>query len=116
MLDHTLMVAFVARSSSLLMPAKPEKVDSSFLCRPGCGACCVIPSISSSIPGMPNGKLAGERCIQLDDQNHCKIFGLPERPAVCLAFQATVDVCGESDAQAYELLLWLEQDTLPRDA
>ncbi len=25
-------------------------------CRPGCGACCTAPSISSPIPGMPNGK------------------------------------------------------------
>ncbi|MDP3170542.1 MAG: YkgJ family cysteine cluster protein, partial [Polaromonas sp.] len=22
-------------------------------CRPGCGACCIAPSISSPIPGMP---------------------------------------------------------------
>ncbi|MEO6656902.1 MAG: YkgJ family cysteine cluster protein, partial [Arenimonas sp.] len=22
-------------------------------CRPGCGACCIAPSISSLIPGMP---------------------------------------------------------------
>jgi hypothetical protein len=26
-------------------------------CRPQCGACCVAPSISSPIPGMPHGKL-----------------------------------------------------------
>ncbi|WP_429347626.1 hypothetical protein [Paraburkholderia sp. Clong3] len=25
-------------------------------CRPDCGACCIAPSISSPIPGMPNGK------------------------------------------------------------
>ncbi|MCC6439509.1 MAG: YkgJ family cysteine cluster protein, partial [Rhodanobacteraceae bacterium] len=24
-------------------------------CRSGCGACCIAPSISSPIPGMPNG-------------------------------------------------------------
>ncbi|HCS2930732.1 TPA: YkgJ family cysteine cluster protein, partial [Shigella flexneri] len=23
-------------------------------CRPGCGACCTAPSISSPIPGMPD--------------------------------------------------------------
>jgi Fe-S-cluster containining protein len=28
-------------------------------CRIGCGACCIAPSISSPIPGMPNGKLLG---------------------------------------------------------
>ena len=36
-------------------------------CRLGCGACCISPSISSPIPGMPKGKPAGERCIQLND-------------------------------------------------
>ena len=27
--------------------------------RPGCGACCIAPSISSPIPGMPHGKAVG---------------------------------------------------------
>jgi Fe-S-cluster containining protein len=31
-----------------------EKV--SINCRLGCGACCIAPSISSAIPGMPKGK------------------------------------------------------------
>lgn len=82
-------------------------------CRPGCGACCIVPSISSAIPGMPDGKPAGVRCIQLDELNRCQIFGLPERPEVCLRFSATVDVCGHSDPEAFELLRWLEEDTLP---
>ncbi|MDD8045446.1 MAG: YkgJ family cysteine cluster protein, partial [Verrucomicrobiota bacterium] len=30
-------------------------------CRPGCGACCTVVSISSPIPGMPQGKPAGVR-------------------------------------------------------
>ena len=34
-------------------------------CRPGNGACCIAPSISSPIPGMPNDKPAGVPCIQL---------------------------------------------------
>ena len=34
-------------------------------CRIGCGACCIAPSISSPIPGMPDGKPAGVRCVQL---------------------------------------------------
>ena len=49
-------------------------------CRPGCGACCTAPSISSPIPGMPLGKPAGVRCIQLGDDARCRIFGQPERP------------------------------------
>ncbi|QSA20024.1 YkgJ family cysteine cluster protein, partial [Vibrio furnissii] len=40
-------------------------------CRLGCGACCIAPSISSPIPGMPNGKPAGTRCIQLNENNLC---------------------------------------------
>jgi Fe-S-cluster containining protein len=42
-------------------------------CRPGCGACCIAPSISSPIPGMPVvdgiSKPAGVRCVQLDAAN-----------------------------------------------
>src|SRR6185369_11273141 len=52
-------------------------------CRVGCGACCVALSISSPIPGMPDGKPAGVRCVQLSDDNRCKIYGQPERPEVC---------------------------------
>ena len=27
-------------------------------CRPGCGACCIAPSINTPLPGMPHGKPA----------------------------------------------------------
>ena len=54
----------------------------SLSCRMGCGACCIAPSISSPIPGMPQGKPAGVRCVQLTDDNRCAIFGQPERPKV----------------------------------
>ena len=60
---------------------------------------------------MPNGKLAGERCVQLSSDNRCRIFGLPERPAVCLAFSADLEVCGETNEQALQQLNWLEQAT-----
>ncbi|MBL4741374.1 MAG: hypothetical protein COB75_00355 [Idiomarina sp.] len=80
-------------------------------CRVGCGACCIAPSISSPIPGMPNGKKAGERCVQLDDNNLCKLFGDSRRPAVCEQFSADRDVCGTSREQALLLLTSLEQST-----
>ena len=80
-------------------------------CRAGCGACCIAPSISSPIPGMPNGKAAGERCLHLNEDNLCGLFGRPERPAVCSAFQADSAVCGESSEEAIHLLGWLEQAT-----
>ncbi|MGM0481912.1 MAG: YkgJ family cysteine cluster protein [Pseudomonadota bacterium] len=80
-------------------------------CRIGCGACCIAPSISSSIPGMENGKKAGQRCVQLDHDNKCRLFGLPERPAVCGQFSAEASVCGDSREQALILLTRLEQCT-----
>ncbi|MDZ4337391.1 MAG: YkgJ family cysteine cluster protein [Pseudomonas sp.] len=80
-------------------------------CRAGCGACCIAPSISSPIPGMPDGKPAGVRCVQLDANNYCLIFGQPERPAVCSAFHAAEYVCGNNTAEALQLIGWLEQST-----
>ncbi|MQR01296.1 YkgJ family cysteine cluster protein [Glaciimonas soli] len=80
-------------------------------CRQGCGACCIAPSISSPIPGMPNGKPAGVRCVQLDDVNNCRIFGQPERPKVCGSLQASLEMCGQSDAFAMQYLVRLEQLT-----
>ncbi len=75
-------------------------------CRPGCGACCTAPSISSPIPGMPQGKPAGVRCIQLLEDNRCAIFGRPERPAVCGGLQPAPEMCGANQAEA---LAWLER-------
>jgi Fe-S-cluster containining protein len=69
----------------------------SLSCRPGCAACCTAPSISSPIPGMPQGKPAGVACVQLDEQLRCKIFGQAERPAVCGQLQASWDMCGPID-------------------
>lgn len=76
-------------------------------CNPGCGACCIAPSISSAIPGMPDGKPEGVRCIQLNDENRCKIFGQPERPKVCEQFTAEVDICGHSAQEAMDNLIEL---------
>ncbi|MCM0147516.1 YkgJ family cysteine cluster protein [Photobacterium galatheae] len=78
-------------------------------CRLGCGACCIAPSISSPIPGMPNGKPAGVRCIQLNENNLCKLFGQPERPAVCHQFKPCPDVCGKTNTQAFSNLTELEE-------
>ena len=80
-------------------------------CRLGCGACCIAPSISSPIPGMPNGKPAGERCVALMDNNLCGLFGSPERPDVCAQFTAEESICGDSNQQALTTLTDLEQFT-----
>lgn len=79
----------------------------------GCGACCIAPSISTAIPGMPGGKPAGVRCIQLTPGNLCRLHGMPERPAVCVSLRATPDMCGASAEQALALLAAMERRTRP---
>jgi Fe-S-cluster containining protein len=82
-------------------------------CRPACGACCTAPSITSAIPGMPNGKPAGVPCVQLDEAQACRIFGHPERPAVCASIQPSSEMCGHSRDQAMLWLARLESATTP---
>ncbi|MEP7339549.1 MAG: YkgJ family cysteine cluster protein [Acidobacteriota bacterium] len=84
-----------------------------FDCRIGCGACCIAPSISSPIPGMPNGKPAGVRCVQLTEGNRCVLFGNPERPEVCTSLRPSEEMCGDSDQEAMKRLTQLETLTLP---
>lgn len=83
-------------------------------CRIGCGACCIALSISSPIPGMPEGKPAGVRCIQLTDDNRCAIFDSPERPAVCARLRPTQEMCGDTFEHAMRYLEWLERETQPK--
>ena len=77
-------------------------------CRPGCGACCIAPSISSPLPGAPGGKPAGVACPHLDADSLCTLFGQPERPPVCDRYQACHEFCGDSRAQALINLAQLE--------
>ncbi len=72
----------------------PSVRKSCMNCRDHCGACCTAPSITSPIPGMPNGKPAGVRCVQLDEDNRCRVFGKPERPAFCGGLQPSEEMCG----------------------
>ena len=78
-------------------------------CREGCGACCIAPSISSPLPGMPLGKPAGVRCVHLSAEQLCQLFGQPQRPAVCSDFKADIDVCGNDQTDAIRLIGWWEQ-------
>lgn len=80
-------------------------------CRAGCAACCIAPSISSSIPGMLEGKPAGVRCIQLSNDNKCKIFGERERPLVCNSLKPSLEMCGKTTHEAYQYLEYLEKAT-----
>jgi Fe-S-cluster containining protein len=83
-------------------------------CRAGCGACCVAPSISSPIPGMPGGKPAGVRCTQLADDFRCGVFGEVTRPRCCSGLQASVEMCGSRREEAMAYLVSLETATRPR--
>lgn len=82
-------------------------------CRSGCAACCIAPSISSPIPGMPQGKPAGVPCVQLDDTLRCRLFGLPERPTVCVQLRPEPWMCGGNRLEALDRLTHLERATAP---
>ncbi|HEY6543976.1 MAG TPA: YkgJ family cysteine cluster protein [Dokdonella sp.] len=82
-------------------------------CRPGCGACCIAPSISSPIPGMPHGKPAGIPCVQLRDDYGCALFDHPSRPAVCRGLRPAPSMCGIDRMAALAGLDALEQSTRP---
>ena len=59
-------------------------------------------------------KPAGMRCVQLDEQDRCKLFGRPERPTVCLSLRPEPDMCGTSREQAMRWLGATEALTAPQ--
>ncbi|OAT54306.1 proteinase inhibitor [Kluyvera georgiana ATCC 51603] len=62
---------------------------------------------------MPNGKPANTPCVQLDENQRCKIFTSPLRPKVCAGLQPARDMCGASRQEAMTWLLHLEALTAP---
>lgn len=74
-------------------------------CRPGCGACCIAPSISSL------GKPAGQRCRHLQADYRCAVFDNPARPACCAGLQPSPEMCGETRDHAMAWLSELERQT-----
>lgn len=80
-------------------------------CRAGCVACCIAVSISSNIPGMENGKPAGVRCVNLDENNMCAIFGKENRPKVCSSLTPSLEMCGLKNGDAFKYLEELERIT-----
>lgn len=81
-------------------------------CRAHCGACCIAPSITRPFHGMPAGKPAGVRCVHLEEDARCGLWGRPERPATCAAFRPEPAVCGSDREEALRLIGLLEQDTI----
>lgn len=57
---------------------------------------------------MPDGKPAGVRCVQLDEQNLCRLFGDPRRPGLCARFDFDASLCGDSRDTALERIAALE--------
>ena len=82
-------------------------------CRPGCGACCIAPSISSPLPGLPGGKPAGVPCPHLTSDLRCALFHHPDRPPCCGGLQASPDMCGADRNHALTWLAQLEVLTAP---
>lgn len=74
-------------------------------CRPGCGACCIAPSISTL------HKPAGVPCPHLDADYLCGLFGQPQRPACCSGLQPAEDMCGADRVHALRWLTELEHIT-----
>jgi hypothetical protein len=73
-------------------------------CRENCGACCIEISISSPIPGMPDGKPAGVACIHLLDDYKCALYDDFSRPKVCIDFKPEPCICGESREEAMRII------------
>lgn len=63
---------------------------------------------------MPQGKPAGVRCVQLDNDERCRLFGQPTRPAVCGSLAPSLDMCGPDRPHAIAWLTRLERATAPR--
>jgi len=80
-------------------------------CRSGCAACCIAPSISSSMPKHPQGKPAGVPCLHLDALLRCDLFGKPARPKVCGSLQPSLEMCGNCREDAMFYLTELERLT-----
>lgn len=74
-------------------------------CRPGCGACCIAPSISTL------DKPAGVACRYLTGDYRCSIFAGPQRPACCSGLRPTAEMCGADRLQALAWLADLERRT-----
>ena len=82
-------------------------------CRPGCGACCIAPSIATPMPGHPQGKPAGVPCANLTPELRCSLWEHPARPACCSGLQPSSEMCGDSREQALHWLGMLEEATRP---
>ena len=83
----------------------------SLLAREQAGAAPAAGAVHPPLPGLPHGKPAGMPCPHLDEALRCRLFGQPERPAVCGSLQPSAEMCGETREQALRWLTDLETAT-----
>lgn len=65
-------------------------------------------------PKVPTTKPAGVPYPHLDEALRCRLFGRPERPAVCGSLQPSAEMCGDNREQALRWLGHLEEATRVR--
>jgi len=58
---------------------------------------------------MPEGKPAGVRCLNLNEDNLCSVY--KNRPEVCAAYTPTREICGNSFKEAKANITLLEHKT-----
>jgi hypothetical protein len=63
------------------------------------------------MPGMPDGKAAGQWCLHLTDERQCALFDDPRRPQVCSQLQPSEQMCGDNKEHALQFLADLERLT-----
>ena len=65
---------------------------------------------------MPNGKVAGEVCANLDPATFkCRVWGTEDYPEVCQKFAPSQESCGKSKQEAMVSLIFFEVETDPRN-
>jgi uncharacterized protein len=65
------------------------------------------------MPGMPEGKPAGVRCIHLHDDYSCAIYNQSSKPKVCTDFKAEPEFCGSDREEAMRILFSLSDSSQP---
>jgi len=56
---------------------------------------------------------SGIRCINLDNNNMCLLFGKKERPKICIALIPMKEMCGNNYLEAIQYLEKIEKETMP---
>ena len=82
--------------------------------RANAGVCVDIWHHTRAAGGVPlagSVPAAAVRCVQLDDEDRCRLFGDPRRPAVCASLAPSEEMCGDRREVAMAFLDRLERLT-----